>query len=342
MRATGIEPARPCGHGILSPARLPVPPRPRTHIVGIAPARPAFRRLSPPLVPLPRGSGSASTPLPIGELTMPSTRPGFASLGLAPLILRLVLGATILWSGLGKWYSTISVQGDDAALLVNLGVLDRPTTPAPAPTPAPAKPLPTPGALLILAQSTTPTKPIPVTAGPAILTGADFPDPVSCRALWRIAAAVHRAAHPTPDPFAKPSSSSYWPKFVGDGLWPKWIAIAVLIAEIGGGLMLLLGLFTRLAALAAAAVMLGSIWINQIGPAINSGQTLLGFLPAHDPWDTPAWMPLGWKLALLACALALLMLGCGVLALDRAIAGYRDVPERFKRPAPTGAPSAPK
>ena len=28
MRATGVEPARPFGHGILSPARLPIPPRP--------------------------------------------------------------------------------------------------------------------------------------------------------------------------------------------------------------------------------------------------------------------------------------------------------------------------
>ena len=29
MRATGVEPARPFGHGNLNPARLPVPPRPR-------------------------------------------------------------------------------------------------------------------------------------------------------------------------------------------------------------------------------------------------------------------------------------------------------------------------
>lgn len=34
MRATGVEPARPCGHGILSPVRLPVPPRPRGGMVG--------------------------------------------------------------------------------------------------------------------------------------------------------------------------------------------------------------------------------------------------------------------------------------------------------------------
>ncbi len=27
MRAEGVEPSRPCGHRILSPARLPIPPR---------------------------------------------------------------------------------------------------------------------------------------------------------------------------------------------------------------------------------------------------------------------------------------------------------------------------
>lgn len=41
MRATGIEPAQPCGHGILSPARLPVPPRP--HLAKV---------YAPPHVPL--------------------------------------------------------------------------------------------------------------------------------------------------------------------------------------------------------------------------------------------------------------------------------------------------
>ena len=32
VRTNGIEPSRPCGHGLLRPARLPVPPRPRANI----------------------------------------------------------------------------------------------------------------------------------------------------------------------------------------------------------------------------------------------------------------------------------------------------------------------
>lgn len=31
--AAGVEPARPCGHRILSPARLPIPPRRRNNIL---------------------------------------------------------------------------------------------------------------------------------------------------------------------------------------------------------------------------------------------------------------------------------------------------------------------
>src|SRR5262245_40646905 len=44
MRATGVEPAWPCGHGILSPARLPVPPRPRWGMVGVHEARAILRK----------------------------------------------------------------------------------------------------------------------------------------------------------------------------------------------------------------------------------------------------------------------------------------------------------
>jgi uncharacterized membrane protein YphA (DoxX/SURF4 family) len=281
---------------------------------------------------------------------MATPRPSFASLGLAPLILRLVLGATFLWAGLGKWMGTMSVQGEDAALLANLDIIPRSAPVPPAPSAVPAKPLPAPGAtpapaavpgsLLILAQSSSaaPTKSVPVTAGPPLATAADFPEPVSCRAMWGISLAVHRAAHPPIDAATSKPALAIWPPIVGDGLWPKVFAVAVFLAELCGGIALLIGLFTRLAAISVAGVMLGAIWLTQVGPAIQSGKTLLGFLPVHDIWDARVWMPLGWQLSLLASALALACLGCGVLAIDRAIAGYRAVPERFQRPAPNPTP----
>ena len=291
-------------------------------------------------------------------LTMTPTRPSFASLGLAPLILRLVLGATFLWAGLGKWMGTNEVSGNDAAILANLDIIPRPAPAAPPSATPPAAPLPTsggagstpkpaPGTLFLLAQSSTgspaaPTKSVPVTSGPSLATAADFPDPVKVRAMWGIALSIHRAAHPLADPTTGTTPRSLWPTLLASGLWPKVFAFAVLLAELGGGALMLVGFFTRLAALSGAAVMLGAIWLTQIGPAIQTGTPLLGFLPNHNPWDAQAWMPLGWQLSLLAGCLALACLGCGVLAVDRALAGYRAVPERFQRtqtsPPPGGSP----
>jgi uncharacterized membrane protein YphA (DoxX/SURF4 family) len=64
------------------------------------------------------------------------------ALTLPSFFLRLVLGATFLWAGSGKLLGTMSVSGDDAARLANLGV---PLTPfvaeTPANTPDPEEPI---------------------------------------------------------------------------------------------------------------------------------------------------------------------------------------------------------
>ena len=56
VREAGVEPARPYGHRILSPARLPVPPLPLKRVpeAGVEPARPyGHRILSPARLPVP-------------------------------------------------------------------------------------------------------------------------------------------------------------------------------------------------------------------------------------------------------------------------------------------------
>ena len=45
--AAGVEPARPCGHWILSPARLPIPPR-RQSITGVAGFEPTHEGVKVP------------------------------------------------------------------------------------------------------------------------------------------------------------------------------------------------------------------------------------------------------------------------------------------------------
>lgn len=86
-----------------------------------------------------------------------------AGSSIAPIFLRLGLGITFIWAGLGKVLPTFSVQGEDALILANLGVITSApprTTPAPQPAgtptptkepkveppPAPSHPLPDPDA----------------------------------------------------------------------------------------------------------------------------------------------------------------------------------------------------
>ena len=45
--AAGVEPARPCGHWILSPARLPIPPR-RHQVTGVAGFEPTHEGVKVP------------------------------------------------------------------------------------------------------------------------------------------------------------------------------------------------------------------------------------------------------------------------------------------------------
>jgi len=272
---------------------------------------------------------------------MAATQPSPFALGLAPLILRLVLGLIFTWSGLAKWMGTMEVKGEDAAVLANLDIIPRvapsitppppaitPAKPLPAPAPAPAKPqsgLPAPAAGgLILAQ--TPAGKAPVTAAPPVAVAEDFPTGVSCRAMWSIALMLHHASHPEPDAKTNITPTPLWPKTAGEGIWPKVFAITVFSCELGGGILLLLGLFTRLGALAVASVMLGALWLTQFGPALQTGNATLGFLPPHDLWDGRAWTTFFLQIALLGGAFAVMLLGSGALSIDRAIAGYRYVP----------------
>ena len=46
--AAGVEPARPCGHWILSPARLPIPPRRLKFLTGVAGFEPTHEGVKVP------------------------------------------------------------------------------------------------------------------------------------------------------------------------------------------------------------------------------------------------------------------------------------------------------
>lgn len=94
---------------------------------------------------------------------------------------------------------------------------------------------------------------------------------------------------------------------------PEVSAVAVMAAEFGGGLCLLLGLATRIAGVAVAAVMAGAFWFAHRGlePLVTEG---------------------GWELVGLIGVLGLVLAatGAGALSGDRFVAAGRPTVVREK------------
>lgn len=253
----------------------------------------------------------------------------------APIPLRLVLAATFIWAGLGKVVATFPVQGEQAALLANMDY----KFPAPA---QPAHPAPQGEAQPPAAPETPPENgspetpsardqapPDPLAAAPNLYrvalanqaavsrTAADFPDPIEVKRLYGLALLTYTAAHPAPNPDGT-IPRPIWPEWAARDSWPIVLAWAAAITELAAGILVLVGLLTRLSALSIASVMAVAMWLTEFGPAIQAGQTVLGFLPQRDPWDTLAWKTLLWQLSLFGAALSLAFAGPGALAIDRA------------------------
>lgn len=254
-------------------------------------------------------------------------------LDLGPLVLRAVLGVTFLFMGWIKAQGTMDVSGAQAAALANIGVIVVKTAPAGVqPAPAPAAPLPsggssgalipsppaeTTGGALVLAQAGTPGSPAAAAtvSAPKFYTAADFPTPVTVARVWGLALSLMDAGGGV-DEQGKPRPK-VWPGFLTGPLMSKYQAVAVTATELVGGLLLLLGLATRLAAAGVLGVMLGAIWLTQLGPAIMSGTAVYGVLPPYPVFDPRAWMPLLWQVSLAGSALAVLLMGSGALSVDR-------------------------
>lgn len=262
-------------------------------------------------------------------------------LNVPPLLLRAMLGVIFLWAGLGKVSNITEMPGEAAAVLANMGVIKGPSSVAP-----PSTPLPTPAPDKQAPDKQTPDKQAPakqapakppaptgksgrIDEGPAVwlasqgvtepkYTAADFPQPVRIRQVYGLAVAIKNAAEPVAAA-GEPAPMRLWPAQLGQGQWPVYQAWAVAMTELAGGCCLILGLLTRFWALALAGVMLGAIWLTQLGPAMQSGKTVLWILPAYQTFDTRAWQPLLFQFSLLMAALALAFCGPGRASLDTAL-----------------------
>lgn len=276
---------------------------------------------------------------------------------IAPLFLRLALAVTFLWAGFGKLLGPFEVSAPDAAILANLGVLTPPSAPTPPPTPTPPpSALAAPSAAILPTsyrptQDTTPpptpapttpapstpaattptpdTTPSPATAAttPRLYTAADFPEKTSTSRVHSITLRVYKAAFPpanaeglTPKPI--------WPNVLATGNRPVVLAWAAAITECLAGILILVGLMTRLAAFSVLGVMLTAMWLTVLGPAWQSGNAVLGVLPNQNPWDVNAWSVPLWQFALFCTSTALVFAGAGAFSFDSLLS----------RPKPTPAP----
>ena len=277
------------------------------------------------------------------------------ALALAPLFLRLALALTFVWAGLGKFVHRFEVQGEQAAILANYGVLPNPHAPMPAAPPTetpPAEAEPTPEDTAPPGASDQPQSLAPFgrrstlvtwqTESPALATAADFPEPQSVRGWAGIVLLLHSAIHPGLSAEDSSPLRPLWidfdPKTDYDP-WPRYAAMAAAATELVGGVLIGIGLLTRFSALGVEGVMLGAICLTEIGPAIKSGQTVLGILPDHPAFDNQAWTGPMWLLCLLCSSLALFFAGPGTLSIDRLLLGG---PPKPPPPKPASQPQPKK
>ena len=80
--------------------------------------------------------------------------------------------------------------------------------------------------------------------------------------------------------FTLPGTAQF---FVSVG-FPGWLAYLVIAAEIGGGALLILGLWTRPIALALIPIMLGATWVH-----LGNGWL---FTNANGGWEFPLFLAL--------------------------------------------------
>ena len=286
------------------------------------------------------------------------------ALSVPPLLLRLALAVTFIWAGYAKVFGTFAVTDENRAGLVAAGVIPEgpsiPQTPAdplpepePEPEPEPIEEPPADGETDT--PTTSPIEPAPSDPDPAedpveapiedpgedpiedpgvasmpeagqITLVAQSGQPAEVRNYHGLSMIVFRAGNPEPVEVEGEMKTPMplVPSMFATPPWPTRLALIAAITELAAGGLLLIGLFTRFGGLAVAGVMGAAMWLTQIGPALQSGNTWLGFLPAsdpYDPWNVATYSTFLWQLALLAAGLALLFSGPGMLSLDRWIFG---------------------
>ncbi len=220
------------------------------------------------------------------------------ALSFAPITLRVLVGVAFLWLGLGRLVDRIVIDGEDAVILAELGVV---------------------GAGMAGSASATSGQPAGVPTRGESRVGS-LPGPIETRRLYRDALMIYNAANPRPDASGQRPVST-WPGALAGGNAPvvlSWVGTSI---ALGGGALVLLGFFTRFWGAMMILLMLILAWLTQIGPAVQSGETQIGVLPDRPLLDPAMNQELLWQFVLLMAAITLTLAGSGALALDRMIFG---------------------
>lgn len=161
------------------------------------------------------------------------------------------------------------------------------------------------------------------TALPVAFRAQTDMESVEVKRVMGLALMIHHAANPGVDDEGK-ALQPLWPSALANGTMPVVFAWVAAILELVCGAAMLIGFFTRLAALPLAGTMLTAMWLTQIGPAIQSGDAIFGFLPTGMFEMGPGgyvYTVILWQFALLMSALAMFLIGPGALSIDRLIFG---------------------
>lgn len=266
------------------------------------------------------------------------------ALNIAPLCLRLVLALTFLWAGFGKVaYRTTISDPSQIAKLVEWGQVAAPSAAIPGPPLVNPEPIPQPAPRVVPEPGPAEPEPADPEAVPAVpeqappvedgagdagdvlpvSLGQHKPDSVEVKRVMGLALLIDSSANPGVDDQGR-SLRPIWPAALAKGSLPVVAAWVAAILELVCGAAMLIGFFTRLAALPLAGTMLTAMWLTQIGPAIQSGGALYGFLP-QGPFDMGpggyVYTHLFWQFALCMVALAVFLIGPGFFSVDRLIFG---------------------
>ncbi|MEO0511454.1 MAG: DoxX family protein [Planctomycetota bacterium] len=234
-----------------------------------------------------------------------------------PIVLRLVLGVTFLWAGLGKAFDTAVFEPEQAATLAENELIEMPTQGSDDRLDGGrVRARRVFGISLMLLNgagggSTAPQAPL-VSAddnaeSPMTDTGFEGIEGVTVEVEADQAETETRY------------SRTLVPSLFASGAMAAVFAWLACITEIVAGAALMLGILTRIAGFVLSVVMGTAAWLTTVGPSVIAGQAAFGFLPAGNLWDPAVLSVFLWQTALLGMCLCLVMTGAGPLSLDRVL-----------------------